>query len=192
MTHIFGHFFLHDNKPLTYRYLQKLAQPLTIDRQVTITKTRKGHYPDSYRDKNNTVMNSSKVNTQNSASSKSPRLLSGQKTLSAIVAVALAMVTLFQAGAANSHEAAYVTAEEAALVAEFDQYFAEEAIDMELEEMVILEELENNNESVKVYNQHNELIGEGNPDSNPLLGKLVNQADYLSTMGADKYYRVTE
>jgi len=123
-------------------------------------------------------MNSSKVKTQ--------------KTLSAIVAVALAMVTLFQAAAANSSEAAtYVSAEEAALVAEFDNYFAEEAMDVELEEMIVLEEMEIT-ESVKVYNQNDELIGEGNPDSNPLLGKLVNQADYLSEMGGEKYFKITE
>ena len=123
-------------------------------------------------------MNSSKVKTQ--------------KTASAIIAFALAMVTLFQAATANSGEVAMVSAEEAALVAEFDQYFAEEAIDMELEEMIVLEELENTSESVRVYNQDNELIGEGNPDANPLLNMLVNQADYLSEMGGDKYYRVTE
>ena len=123
-------------------------------------------------------MNSSKVKTQ--------------KTLSAIVAVALAMVTLFQAAAANSSEAAtYVSAEEAALVAEFDTYFAEEAMDVELEEMIVLEEMEIT-ESVKVYNQNDELIGEGNPDSNPLLGKLVNKADYLSEMGGEKYFKITE
>ena len=123
-------------------------------------------------------MNSSKVKTQ--------------KTASAIIAFALAMVTLFQAATANSGEATFVSAEEAALVAEFDQYFAEEAINMELEEMIVLEELENTSETVKVYNQDNELIGEGNPDANPLLNMLVNQADYLSEMGGDKYYRVTE
>ena len=123
-------------------------------------------------------MNSSKVKTQ--------------KTASAIIAFALAMVTLFQAATANSGEATFASAEEAALVAEFDQHFAEEAIDMELEEMIVLEELERNSESVKVYNQDNELIGEGNPDANPLLNMLVNQADYLSEMGGDKYYRVTE
>ena len=136
-------------------------------------------------------MNSSKVKTQNSVSSKSPRLLSGQKTLSAIIAMALAMVTLFQAAAANSNEARYVSAEEEALIAEAEAFFAED-IDMEIEELILLEELDNTTESVKVYNQHNELIGEGNPDTNPLLGQLVNMADYLSEMAGEKYYRITE
>ena len=137
-------------------------------------------------------MNSSKVNTQNTARTMSLQLVSGQKTLSAIIAFALALVTLFQAAAANSSEAAtFVSAEEAALVAEFDTYFAEEAMDVELEEMIVLEEMEIT-ESVKVYNQHNELIGEGNPDSNPLLNKLVNQADYLSEMGGEKCFKITE
>ena len=122
-------------------------------------------------------MNSSKVKTQ--------------KTLSAIIAMALAMVTLFQAAAANSNEARYVSAEEEALIAEAEAFFAEE-IDMEIEELILLEELDNTTETVKVYNQNNELIGEGNPDTNPLLGKLVNQADYLSEMAGEKYYRITE
>ncbi|MEO0688290.1 MAG: hypothetical protein AAFY76_25330 [Cyanobacteria bacterium J06649_11] len=151
-----------------------MAQPLTIKWQVTLQQQKV--IPMAIGTKTTTVMKNFKVKTQ--------------KTTSAILAIALAAITLFQAGAANSYEATYVSAEEEALLTEFDQYFAEEAMDMELEEMFI-EEFETT-ESVKVYNQNNELIGEGNPDTNPLLGKLVNQADYLSEMGGEKYYQITE
>ena len=123
-------------------------------------------------------MNSSKVKTQ--------------KTLSAILGVALAVITLFQAASVNAHKAEFVSAEEAALLAEFDELLMEEAIEMELEEMILFEEMEEATESVKVYNQDNELIGEGDPASNPLLNKLVNQADYLSEMGGEKYYKISE
>ena len=116
-----------------------------------------------------------------------------QKTLSAILAAALAIVTLFQAAAANSYEAAPATALEAELLAEFDQFIAEEVMGEEMEEIESFEIMELEAiKSVKVYNQNNELIGEGNPEVNPLLGKLVNQADYLSQIGGDRYYKISE
>ena len=115
-------------------------------------------------------MNSSKVKTQ--------------KTLSAILGAALAVITLFQAANVEAHKADFVSVDEAALQAELDELL--------MEEMILLEELEEATESVKVYNQDNELIGEGNPASNPLLNKLVNQADYLSEMGGEKYYKISE
>ena len=123
-------------------------------------------------------MNSSKVKTQ--------------KTLSALIAVALAVVTLFQAGAANSNEVAadFISAEEATLLAEIDQLFIDEAAEMAIEEEIFFEEMEQTTEEVKVYNSNNELIGEGDPSVNPLLNKLVIQGDYLSNMGGTKYYRV--
>ena len=47
-------------------------------------------------------------------------------------------------------------------------------------------------EEVRVYNSNNELIGEGDPMVNPVLGMLVNRADLLSEMGGQKYYRVSQ
>jgi hypothetical protein len=127
--------------------------------------------------KNNTVMNSPKVNTQ--------------KTLSAFIAVALAIVTLFQAGTANSNEAAsdIVSLEEAQLVAEIELMLMEE--EMTLEEEIYFEESLEANKEVKVYNSNNELIGEGNPLVNPILGMLVNKADLLSETEGHQYYRVS-
>lgn len=126
------------------------------------------------------VMNSSKVKTQ--------------KSLSAVIAAALAIVTLFQAGTATSHEVAaeFVSAEEAALIAEIDQMFIDEAAEIEIEASIYLEEMETETETVKVFNQEGELIGEGSTDSDSALSQLVNQGDYLSEMGGTKYYRVAQ
>ena len=124
-------------------------------------------------------MNSSKVKTQ--------------KTLSALLAVALAFTTIFQASATTSKVAAEaVSAEEAALIAEIDEMFEMEAMEMEIEEAIFFETLEEETQEVKIYDFNNELIGEGNPDANPLLGRLVNQGDYLSEIGGTKYYRVAQ
>ena len=124
-------------------------------------------------------MNSSKVKTQ--------------KTLSAIFAGALAIAILFQAGTVNSKVPAEVmSAEEAALIEEIDQMFEMEAMEMEIEEAIFFETMEEETEEVKIYDINNNLIGEGNPEVNPLLGRLVNQGDYLSEMGGTKYYRVAQ
>ena len=122
-------------------------------------------------------MNSSKVKTQ--------------KNISALIALAIAFVTLFQAGTANSNEAKdeFISFEEAQLVAEFDEFFLEE--EMSIEES-ILEELEEDGETVKVFNADNELVHEGDPAQNEALRQAVNQADYLSEVGGNKYYRIAE
>ena len=114
-----------------------------------------------------------------------------QKTLSALLAAALAIVTLFQAGTANSNEvnAEIISFEEAQLVAEIEQMFLEE--DMAIEEEIYFEEMEELTEEVRVYDNNNELIGEGDPTVNPVLGMLVNKADLLSEIGGQKYYRVS-
>ncbi|MCE7993520.1 MAG: hypothetical protein HEP71_16150 [Roseivirga sp.] len=115
-----------------------------------------------------------------------------QRTLSAVLAAALAIVTLFQAGTANSNEvtAEIISFEEAQLVAEIEQMFMEE--EMEMEEEIYFEEMEELTQEVKVYDNNNELIGEGDPLVNPVLGMLVNKADLLSEMGGQKYYRVSQ
>ena len=138
-------------------------------------------------------MNSPKVKTQNSNSPKSSRWLSGQKTLSAVLAAALAIVTLFQAGTANSNEVSkeFVSFEEAQLVAEIEEMLMEEE-EMAIEEEIFFEEMEELKETVRVYNSNNELIGEGDLLVNPVLGMLVNKADLLSEMGGHTYYRVSQ
>jgi hypothetical protein len=122
-------------------------------------------------------MNSPKINTQ--------------KSVSALIALALAIVTLFQAGTANSNEVTsdIVSAEEAQLVAEIEQMLLED--EMTLEEEIYFEEMEELTKKVKVFNSDNELIGEGNPTKNPILGMLVNKADLLSETNGHQYYRVS-
>ncbi len=116
-----------------------------------------------------------------------------QKTLSAVLAAALAIVTLFQAGTANSNEVSkeFVSFEEAQLVAEIEEMLMEEE-EMAIEEEIYFEEMEELKETVRVYNSNNELIGEGDPLVNPVLGMLVNKADLLSEMGGHTYYRVSQ
>ncbi|MCE7991839.1 MAG: hypothetical protein HEP71_07660 [Roseivirga sp.] len=115
-----------------------------------------------------------------------------KKSLSIILGSMLAIVALFQTSAANSNEmkADIISAEEATLLAEIDLMFLEE--EMDLEEEIFFEEMEEINNEVKVFNSNNELIGEGDPMVNPILSKLVNQADYLSEVGSHKYYRIGE
>ena len=114
-----------------------------------------------------------------------------QKTLSALIALALAITTLFQAGTANSNEttADIVSAEEAQLVAEIEQMLLED--EMTLEEEIYFEESRETSKEVKVYDSNNQLIGEGNPTTNPILGMLVNKADLLSETTGHTYYRVS-
>lgn len=123
-------------------------------------------------------MNNSKSNTK--------------KSLSVILGSVLAIVALFQTSTANSNEmeAEIISVEEAALLAEIDLMFMDE--EMDLEEEIYFEEMEELNSEVKVFNSNNELIGEGDPTVNPILSKLVNQADYLSEVGSHKYYRIGE
>ncbi|GAB5527243.1 MAG: hypothetical protein Roseis2KO_51150 [Roseivirga sp.] len=116
-----------------------------------------------------------------------------QKTLSAVLAAALAIVTLFQAGTANSNEVSkdFISFEEAQLVAEIEEMLMEEE-EMAIEEEIYFEEMEELTEKVRVYDNNNELIGEGDPLVNPVLGMLVNKADLLSQMGGHTYYRVSQ
>ncbi len=116
-----------------------------------------------------------------------------QKTLSAVLAAALAIVTLFQAGTANSNEVSkdFISFEEAQLVAEIEEMLMEEE-EMAIEEEIYFEEMEELTEKVRVYDSNNELIGEGDPLVNPVLGMLVNKADLLSEMGGHSYYRVSQ
>lgn len=115
-----------------------------------------------------------------------------KKSLSIILGSVLAIVALFQTSTANSNEMKVdvISAEEATLLAEIDLMFLDEELD--LEEEIYFEEMEQANEEVKVFNSQNELIGEGDPMVNPILSKLVNQADYLSEVGSHKYYRIGE
>lgn len=130
-------------------------------------------------------MNSPKVNKTNS--SNSPKV----RNLSAIIAVMLAAVTLFQAGNVKSNDLSNkeVSTMEAELIAEIDQFFADE--DFILEEEIYME-MEEEAEEVNIFDADNNIFASGNPANDIELRKLVNQADYISSFGSEKYYRLSK
>ena len=130
-------------------------------------------------------MNSPKVN--NTKNNNSPKV----KNLSAIIAVMLAAVTLFQAGNLKSSDIADkgVSIMEAELIAEMDQFFAED--EMALEEEIYMEMEEAQVEEVSIFDSEDNLVASGNPANDIELRKLVNKADYLSEFADKQYYRLS-
>ena len=130
-------------------------------------------------------MNSPKVN--NTKNNNSPKV----KNLSAIIAVMLAAVTLFQAGNLKSNDLAGkgVSNIEAELIAEMDQFFAED--ETSLEEEIYMEMEETQVEEVSIFDSEDNLVASGNPANDIELRKLVNQADYLSEFADKQYYRLS-
>lgn len=165
-------------KTLIISVLQVLAQALTIDWQVN--KNNK-----EVKLKNNTTMKSSKVNTKYS---NSPKV----KNLSAIIAIMLAAVTLFQAGAVKSDNLERkMTKLEAELIAETEQFFAEEE-ELSIEDMIYLEMEEEQVEEVSIFDNEDNLLASGDPSTDDEVRQLLNQADYLSEFGGKKYYRLSK
>jgi hypothetical protein len=136
-------------------------------------------------------MKKNRTQSQNNIAMKSPKV-NTQKNLSAIVAVALGLVTLFQAAAVSSNETneRSITKQESVLIAEIETMFLEET-DLSIVEEVYQEVDQENIESVKVFSQNDELIAEGIPSEDESLRLLVNQADYLSTDSKVKYFRIS-
>lgn len=129
------------------------------------------------KNQNNKVMKSSKVRTQ--------------KNLSAVIALALALVTLFQASFVSSNETSdnNVSIMEAELVAEIEMMLSENEDTSIIDEVYM--EIENENiATVKVFDTNNELIAEGNPSENEEVRKLVNQADFLLQSTEARYFRI--
>ena len=128
---------------------------------------------------NNTVMNSSTVKTQ--------------KNLSAILGLALAVITLFQAGAVKSNEVSdrsLASIEEAELRAEIDSIFPDDGLT--ITERAYEEIAAEQTKYVKVFNAENELVAQGLTTENDELRQLVNQADFLTQVSGQKYYRISE
>jgi hypothetical protein len=113
------------------------------------------------------------------------------KNFSALIALALAVVTLLQAGAVKSeNRVKEMSTLEASLIAEVDLWFAEEAMD--LEDSFLIEAEEAQTESVKVFDVEGNLLEEGDPSSNAKLRKLMNQAEFMSALGDQQYYALTK
>lgn len=126
----------------------------------------------------------------NSPKDKTQQQRTKIKNLSALLAIGLAVVTLFQAGTVKSENAALeMSIVEAQLIAEVDQWFAEEEMILE-EEMFFEPEAED--KTYKVFNIEGILLAQGNPQENEALRLLVNQAEFLSEFAGEQYYTLTK
>lgn len=127
-------------------------------------------------------MNSPKVNN---SKNRSPKV----RNLSTIIAIMLAAVTLFQASNVNSKNLnRELPSMEAELIAEIDQFYAEE--DFTIDEEIYME-MEEEAQEVNIFDADNNLVSTGDPANDSELRKLMNQADYLSSFGNNKYYRLS-
>jgi hypothetical protein len=121
---------------------------------------------------------------------KSPKI-NTQKNISAIIALALGLVTLFQASFVNSNEPndTTISKQESALLAEVEMMLTED------EDLTILEEayqeVENLEiELVKVFDENDELVAEGVPSEDKDLRALVNKANFIASDAKAKYFRI--
>ena len=121
---------------------------------------------------------------------KSPKI-NTQKNISAIIALALGLVTLFQASFVNSNEPndTTISKQESALLAEVEMMLTED------EDLTILEEayqeVENLEiELVKVFDENDELVAEGVPSEDEDLRALVNKANFIASDAKAKYFRI--
>lgn len=127
----------------------------------------------------------------NSPKNKTQQHRTQVKNLSTVLAIGLAIVTLFQAGNAKSEKAELEMSHlESELIAEVDAWFASEE-DTLLEEQ-FLEEAVETPEAYKVFDVNGELIMEGDPVQNESLRQLVNQAEYMSSFSGIRYYSLTK
>ena len=121
------------------------------------------------------------------------KVLKNQKRVSAIVALALGAVVTFMAGI-NSYG---VTANESEIVFDFDEAALMERAIADLEEEILVVEEAAAVQTIKIYNDSDELIetvylNEGEEIEDEETQKLLNQAEYLSGYGTTEIYKVSE
>lgn len=123
-------------------------------------------------------MNSSKVITQ--------------KNLSALLGLALAVTTLFHAGNTTPTEMNNedISKLESELLMEAENMLTENIDELVVEDFYI--PVEAITRSVKVFDQSNKLVAEGDPSTNNELRQLVKQADFLTQVSGQKYYRISK
>ncbi len=116
---------------------------------------------------------------------------SNVRNLSAVIGIMLAAVTLLQASHVKSNEIdnREVSMLEMEFISEIDQFYTEE--ELSLEESIVLE-MEEEEIEISIFDNANNLIAQGNPDSDSEIRQLVNQAEYLSSLGNKQYYRVSQ
>lgn len=120
-------------------------------------------------------------------------VLKNQKTVSAIVALALAAVVTFVAGI-NSYG---VTSNEAEIVFDFDETALMERAIADLEDEVFDFEEEVSLRTIKIYNENNELletvtVGQDEVVENELTQQRLNQAEFLSEYNNTLIYKISE
>ena len=74
-------------------------------------------------------------------------------------------------------------------ISEINQFYAEE--ELSLEESIVLE-MEEEAIKISIFDNANNLIAQGNPDNDSEIRQLVNQAEYLSSLGNKQYYRISQ
>ena len=116
---------------------------------------------------------------------------SNVRNLSAVIGIMLAAVTLLQASHVKSNELDIreVSMLEMEFISEINQFYAEE--ELSLEESIVLE-MEEEAIEISIFDNANNLIAQGNPDNDSEIRQLVNQAEYLSSLGNKQYYRVSQ
>ena len=116
---------------------------------------------------------------------------SNVRNLSAVIGIMLAAVTLLQASHAKSNEIdnREVSMLEMEFISEIDQFYTED--ELSLEESIVLE-MEEEAIEISIFDNANNLIAQGNPDNDSEIRQLVNQAEYLSSLGNKQYYRVSQ
>ena len=116
---------------------------------------------------------------------------SNVRNLSAVIGIMLAAVTLLQASHVKSNELDIreVSMLEMEFISEINQFYAEE--ELSLEESIVLE-MEDEAIEISIFDNANNLIAQGNPDNDSEIRKLVNQAEYLSSLGNKQYYRISQ
>ncbi len=113
------------------------------------------------------------------------------RNFSAVIAIMLAAVTMLQAGNVKSSELnnREISSLEMELISEIEQFYSE--AELSLEEAIIME-MEEEKAQISVYDNENNLIASGDPKEDNELRKLVNKAEYLSSLGSKDYYRLSE
>ena len=116
---------------------------------------------------------------------------SNVRNLSAVIGIMLAAVTLLQASHVKSNELDIreVSMLEMEFISEINQFYAEE--ELSLEESIVLE-MEEEAIEISIFDNANNLIAQGNPDNDSEIRQLVNQAEYLSSLGNKQYYRISQ
>jgi len=116
---------------------------------------------------------------------------SNVRNLSAVIGIMLAAVTLLQASHVKSNELDIreVSMLEMEFISEINQFYAEE--ELSLEESIVLE-MEDEAIEISIFDNANNLIAQGNPDNDSEIRQLVNQAEYLSSLGNKQYYRISQ